>query len=92
MIVGHLQVVLRRHQLAVTDPGGHHVQWEFIGQLGLTRAAKILKRFRPRLQPRSFDDFPKGRAEILRGTSVPGDDVCGPCDDNDEVERAFQAR
>lgn len=75
VLIGHLQVVLYCDELGVSNPCGDNVQRKFVGQFGLTRAAKILKQLWLRLQPRSFDDLAKSRANILRRVAVTHDTV-----------------
>ncbi len=56
VLVGQLQVVLRRYRLAVADPTADNVQRELLSQLSFSRTAEVLERIRPGLQPSPADD------------------------------------
>ena len=56
MVVGHLQVVLRRDGLRVADPLANDVHGEVFGEFRLPRATEVLEQLGPGLQTGPLDD------------------------------------
>ena len=56
MVVGDLQVVLRRDRLRVANPLTHDVHGELLGEFRLPSASEVLEELGPGLQTGPLDD------------------------------------
>ncbi|MBW3599902.1 MAG: hypothetical protein KY475_21850 [Planctomycetes bacterium] len=74
VFIGRLQVVLGRDRNGIANPLAHDMCRELLGQLGLPRAAEVLKQLRPRLQTRPLDDPLKLRAEVRLAVAAAAND------------------
>nr|WP_232536316.1 hypothetical protein [Lacipirellula parvula] len=73
VLVGHLQVVLRRDRLAVADPLADDVHREGFGQFRLPRAPQVVEDLRPSAQPCPFDDPLELSAQVRVLVAIAGD-------------------
>ncbi len=64
VVLGHLQVVLRRNRLGVPNPFADHLDRELISQFRLASAPQVLEQLRPRLQAGSPDDLHQQGSQI----------------------------
>src|SRR5262245_39343964 len=56
--------MLGRDGCLISEPRTDNVQRVLLGQLGLSRAAKILEEFWPRLEPSPPDDLRESRSQV----------------------------
>jgi hypothetical protein len=64
VILGHAQIVLYCHRLAVAEPGTNNVSGELICQFSLPRGSKIVEQLGPRLDPGTLDNPSHPRVQI----------------------------
>lgn len=75
VLVGHLQIVLTRHDSAVAEPRANDVFRPVSRQFGLPCGSEVLPKLRPRLHAGPGQNPLELRAEICVPLSISRDDV-----------------
>ncbi|MCO6043644.1 hypothetical protein NG895_06970 [Aeoliella sp. ICT_H6.2] len=75
VLVGHLQVVLRRDRLRVAHPFTDHVDRELFGEFSLARAPQVVEQLGPGIDTSTADDPQELSPQVGICVTVAGDHV-----------------